>query len=234
MGSEDLFINWLFGDSDFPTGRGFPWPWPCPQGCRRNPPERGRSRSQWRHGGANSLSFMCVLSLVHSIYLYLCIEMWWNDSKGGLCSVKITTILGGALFLFFPLPRGFFSPIILSQWSQQASKQASNWATEQGSKRPSKHARRQAGQPARPAKPAEPANQQASKPASKQRGKGASKQASHARKPEQEPLCMQASKPARQQASNWGSKQGSKPASQPASQPASKPATISKVWANRR
>ena len=224
MGSKDLFINWLFGDSDFPTGRGFPWPWPCPQGCRRNPPERGRSRSQWRHGGANSLSFMCVLSLVHSIYLYLCIEMWWNDSKGGLCSVKITTILGGALFLFFPLPRGFFSPIILSQWSQQASKQASKQATEQPSKAASDRASTQAGQPARPAKPAKPAkpaNQQASKPASKQRGKGASKQASHARKPEQEPLCMQASKPARQQASNWGSKQGSKPASQPTSKQAS-------------
>ena len=227
MGSEDLFINWLFGDSDFPTGRGFPWPWPCPQGCRRNPPERGRSRSQWRHGGANSLSFMCVLSLVHSIYLYLCIEMWWNDSKGGLCSVKITTILGGALFLFFPLPRGFFSPIILSQWSQQASKQATEQPSKAASDRASTHAGRQASQPGQPS---QPTSKQASQPASKGARGQASKPAMHVSQSRNRFACRQAS----QQGSKQAIEEASKEVSQPASQPASKPATISKVWANRR
>ena len=82
----------------------------------------------------------------------------------------------------------------------------------------SKQAGRQAGQPASQAsQPSQPTSKQACKHASMGQ---ASKPAMPVSQSNQ-PLCMQASKPGRQQASNWGSKQGSKQANKQASKLAS-------------
>ena len=126
----------------------------------------------------------CVFSawFIAFIYIYVlkCDEMIAKVAVFG----EITTILGGALFLFFPLPRGFFfpdHPFTMKPAGKQASKQATE-PTEQPSKAASDRASTQAGRPASqasPSQPSQPTSKQASQPASKGVRGQASKPAMH-------------------------------------------------------
>ena len=119
------------------------------------PPRWGRlSMCTWRHFPklkykACSTSIIHIIHIIH-MYIYCnCLHIYIYIYSIHImifdCQFCKPASLGALFFLGFcsPSPGIFFPPIILSQWSQQAS----NWARQAG--KPSKPASKQASQPCR-------------------------------------------------------------------------------------